>query len=68
MRGEARIVWIERGLDGTALAAGFALLLAAPAARVLITWPMLVVLGGVVLLASGLTRDLPGSRSRAARW
>ena len=58
MRDEARIVWIERGLDGTALAAGLALLLAAPAARVLITWPMLVVLGGVVLLASGLVRDL----------
>jgi len=58
MRGERRIVRIERGLDGTALAAGLALLLAAPAARVLITWPMLVVLGGVVLLASGLARDL----------
>jgi len=58
MRHEARIVWIERGLDGTALAVGLALLLAAPAARVLITWPMLIVLGGVVLLASGLARDL----------
>jgi hypothetical protein len=58
MSGEARIVWVERGLDGTALAAGLALLLAAPAAHVLITWPMLVVLGGVVLLASGLARDL----------
>jgi hypothetical protein len=58
MRDEARIVWIERGLDGTALAVGLALLLAAPAARVLITWPMLLVLGGIVLLASGLARDL----------
>lgn len=58
MSGEARIAWTERGLDGMALAAGLALLLAAPAARVLITWPMLVVLGGVVLLASGLLRDL----------
>ena len=58
MSGEARIAWVERGLDGTALAAGLALLLAAPTARVLITWPMLVVLGGVVLLASGLVRDL----------
>jgi len=58
MTDEAGIVWIERWLDGTALAAGLILLLAAPAARVLITWPMLVVLGGVVLLASGLARDL----------
>ena len=58
MTDEAGIVWIERGLDGTALTAGLILLLAAPAARVLITWPMLVVLGGVVLLASGLARDL----------
>lgn len=58
MTDEARIAWIERGLDGAALAAGLALLLAAPAARVLIRWPMLVVLGGVVLLASGLARDL----------
>lgn len=58
MRDEARIAWVERGLDGMALAAGLALLLAAPAARVPITSPMLVVLGGVVLLTSGLIRDL----------
>lgn len=58
MSGEARIVWSERGLDLLALALGLALLLAAPAARVHITLPMLVVLGGAVLLVSGLARDL----------
>ena len=58
MGDDARIAWIERGLDGLALAVGLVLLLAAPAARISLTRPMLVVLGGVVLLASGLIRDL----------
>jgi hypothetical protein len=55
---EAAIVWVERGLDGTALGVGTALLVAAPALHAEITRPMLVVLAGVVLLASGLARDL----------
>jgi len=55
---EAGIVWVERGLDGIALVVGIALLGAAPALRAEITRPMLVVLAGVVLLASGLARDL----------
>lgn len=55
---EAGIVWVERGLDAIALVLGVALLVAAPALRVEITRPMLVVLVGVVLLASGLARDL----------
>ena len=58
MTGEARIVRAERGLDLLALALGVALLLPAPAARGHITLPMLVVLSGAVLLASGLARDL----------
>jgi hypothetical protein len=55
---EAGIVWVERGLDGIGFVLGVALLVAAPALRVEITRPMLVVLAGVVLLASGLARDL----------
>jgi hypothetical protein len=55
---EAWITWIERGVDLAALAIGAALWAAAPAARAAVTGPMLVVLAGVVLLASGLVRDL----------
>jgi len=58
MDAERRIMWAERALDLIALALGVTLLLAAPAARVLITTPMLVVLAGVALLATGLARDL----------
>jgi hypothetical protein len=58
MTEEARIVWVERGLDLAALALGLVLCLVAPAARVHVTVPMTIVLGGVVLLASGLARDL----------
>jgi hypothetical protein len=58
MTHERRITWTERGLDAAALATGFALWGAAPAVRVSMTWPMLLVLGGVVLLGSGLIRDL----------
>lgn len=58
MDGETRITWAERALDLVALVLGVTLLLAAPAARVLITTPMVVVLAGVVLLATGLARDL----------
>jgi hypothetical protein len=58
MDAETRITWAERGLDLVALALGVTLLLAAPTGRVLITRPMVVVLAGVVLLATGLARDL----------
>src|SRR5690242_20401883 len=53
MDAETRITWAERALDLVALALGVTLLLAAPTGRVLITRPMVVVLAGVVLLATG---------------
>lgn len=58
MRHETRITWAERALDGSAFAGGLGLWVAAPTVHVSLTWPMLLVLGGVVLLASGLVRDL----------
>jgi len=58
MRGAAGIVWTERAVDLAALALGAVLWVAAPAIRAATTWPMLVVMSGVVLLASGLARDL----------
>ena len=58
MKGEAGIVWAERAVDLAALATGAALWLVAPSARVATTWPMLVVMAGAALLASGLVRDL----------
>lgn len=58
MRREAWVMWIERAVDLAALATGAALWVAAPSAQVTTRWPMLVVMAGVVLLASGLARDL----------
>ena len=55
---ERRIVWAERALDLTALAAGFVLLLAWPERHVALTRPMMLVGAGVALLGSGLARDL----------
>lgn len=41
---------------------GLALRLAAPETRIVITWPMLLVAAGAVLLAVGLARDLDLAR------
>lgn len=45
-------------MDLAALATGATLWAVAPAVRATVTWPMLVVIAGVVLLASGLAGDL----------
>ena len=58
MERESWITWIERTVDVAALATGATLWAVAPAVRATVTWPMLVVIAGVVLLASGLARDL----------
>jgi hypothetical protein len=58
MRREAWITWIERAVDLAALATGAVLWAEAPGVRVAITWPMLVVIAGAVLLAVGLVRDV----------
>jgi hypothetical protein len=55
---EATIVRVERLVDLGLLAAGVALMLFAPAARVWTQPSLLIVWGGAALLASGLARDL----------
>lgn len=55
---ERRIARGERSGIGLGIVAGLACWLAMPAVRVAITWPMLLVAGGVTLLAVGLVRDL----------
>jgi hypothetical protein len=58
MERESWIMWAERTVDLAALATGAALWTLAPAVRATVTGPMLVVIAGAVLLASGLARDL----------
>ena len=58
MRREAWITWTERAVDLAALATGAVLWAGAPGVRVAITWPMLVVIAGAVMLAAGLVRDV----------
>ncbi len=55
---DRRIARVERGADVAALALGVLLLLAAPASRVTAHAPTLLIAAGVVLLGSGLMRDL----------
>ena len=71
MTTETWIAPVERRGIGRACLAGIAAWLAMPAARVVITRPMLLGAGGVTLLAVGLTRDPtwcsgPSRRQRAA--
>jgi hypothetical protein len=58
MTTERQIAWVERIGIGLSVTAGLAGWLAAPAVRVAMTRPMLLVAGGVTLLAVGLVRDL----------
>jgi hypothetical protein len=55
---DRRIARVERLLDFGALALGVAILLLAPAARVTLHAPSLVVAAGIALLGAGLLRDL----------
>jgi hypothetical protein len=55
---DGRIARVERITDAGALAVGVGLILLAPAARVSVYAPTLLVAAGLALLGSGLVRDI----------